>query len=59
LWRIVGTTLHVLDPHPLGEFALHFELGELLGGRTQGLVGGGNRTGTQAVTNKNEMSCAA
>jgi len=59
LRQIVGATLPVLDPRALGEFALHFELGELLGGRLQGLVGGGNRAGTQAVTNKNEMSCAA
>jgi len=41
--------LHALGPRAFGEFALHFEFAELLGGRPQGLVGVGNRAGTQAV----------
>ena len=41
--------VHALGPRELGEFALHFEFAELLGGRPQGLVGVGNRAGTQAV----------
>jgi len=41
--------LHAFGPRAFGEFALHFEFAELLGGRPQGLVGVGNRAGTQAI----------
>jgi len=43
LRRVVVAILHVLDPRTLGEFALYFELAELLGDRPQGLVRVGNR----------------
>jgi hypothetical protein len=41
--------LHAFGPRAFGEFALHFEFAELSGGRLQGLLGVGNRAGTQTV----------
>jgi hypothetical protein len=47
--RVLVHHLHAFGPGARGEFALHFEFAELRGGRPQGLVGVGNRAGTQAV----------
>jgi len=41
--------LHAFGPRAAGEFALHLEFAELLGGRPQGLVGVGNQAGAQAI----------